>query len=136
GKLLNEIILPAVEAETFEKRQAAAPPFRHRNPKVRSIAHHLIEHGEIRVERVFLCAHTKAHACLFGVSIDIDVENLHAAGGGGIETGNAIHRSGFSGAVGTQQAEALALLDLEGNSANGNHRVSAGSFVFFGKIAN
>jgi hypothetical protein len=47
------------------------------------------------------------------MSINVGVEDVHAAGSGRIKPGNAIHRRGFSGAIGTKQAKTFALVNLK-----------------------
>src|SRR5207249_5687800 len=78
-ELLDQIVLPAVQTEAFQQRQTALAAFFHGQAKISSVAHHLIQHGKVGVQRLFLRADSQVDARLFGTRVDVDVQDGHAS---------------------------------------------------------
>ena len=97
--------------------------FCERDAKESAVAHELVEHIEVGIERVFLRADAELHARLLWLAVHVEAFYEHLAGGRREKAGDAVDGRGLAGAVGPEQAEAFAGAHLKRNSV---HRREAG----------
>ncbi len=90
-----------------------------------------LAHGEKRVEHEFLGHHAEHAAGLAIVPDHVVAHDLHAARIGAVEPGEDGNQRSLAGAVGAEQAEKLALLDLECDSAQRLQRAVAFCYLVY-----
>ena len=107
--------------QLHEAQQVGRPP-PHGGPaqaEVAGVDEQVLEHGEVLVEVVLLGDDPDPRAHLPGLAVGVQLQHVKLAGGPPQPAEEHLHGGGLAGAVGAQEAEALAVLDLEVDAVHG-----------------